>query len=64
MSLRVPVNPELLHWALRRSGRTPENLSDHFKLRGGCSSRRAVRKRDIELRLGINEKTEKPHEQS
>ena len=31
MTLRVPVNPELLHWALRRSGRTPEGLSSRFK---------------------------------
>ena len=31
MTLRVPVNPELLHWALRRSGRTPEGLSGRFK---------------------------------
>ncbi len=34
MSLRVPVNPELLHWALRRSGRSPEGLSDRFKKLG------------------------------
>ncbi len=34
MTLRVPVNPELLHWALRRSGRTPEGLSRRFKKLG------------------------------
>jgi len=34
VSLRVPVNPELLHWALRRSGRTPESLSSRFKKLG------------------------------
>lgn len=34
MTLRVPVNPELLHWALRRSGRTPEGLSSRFKKLG------------------------------
>ena len=34
MTLRVPVNPELLHWALRRSGRTPEGLSGRFKKLG------------------------------
>ena len=31
MSLRVPVNPELLRWALRRSGRTLEGLSCRFR---------------------------------
>jgi len=30
----VPVNPELLHWALRRSGRTPEGLFGRFKKLG------------------------------
>ncbi len=34
MSLRVPVNPELLRWALRRSGRTLEGLSRRFKKLG------------------------------
>jgi len=34
VTLRVPVNPELLHWALRRSGRTPEGLSSRFKKLG------------------------------
>ncbi len=34
MTLRVPVNPELLHWALRRSGRTPEGLFGRFKKLG------------------------------
>jgi len=34
VTLRVPVNPELLHWALRRSGRTPEGLSGRFKKLG------------------------------
>ena len=34
MSLRVPVNPELLHWALLRSGRTPEGLSGRFRKLG------------------------------
>lgn len=31
MTLRVPVNPALLVWAMRRSGRMPEELSRRFK---------------------------------
>ena len=34
MSLRVPVNPELLHWALQRSGRTADELSGRFSKLG------------------------------
>jgi len=34
VTLRVPVNPELLHWALRRANRTPEGLSGRFKKLG------------------------------
>jgi len=35
VTLRVPVDPGLLHWAMRRSGRTPEGLSAHFKKLSG-----------------------------
>ncbi len=31
MTPRVPVNPELLRWALRRCGRTADDLSHRFK---------------------------------
>lgn len=31
MTLRVPVKPDLLYWAMRRSGRMPEELSRRFK---------------------------------
>ena len=31
MSLRVPVKPELLNWALRRSGRTQAGMAGKFK---------------------------------
>ncbi|GIW96662.1 MAG: hypothetical protein KatS3mg110_4703 [Pirellulaceae bacterium] len=34
MTLRVPVKPELLVWAMRRSGRMPEELAGRFKKLG------------------------------
>ncbi len=34
MTLRVPVNPQVLHWALLRSGRAPEALSARFRKLG------------------------------